>query len=65
MRRHRVLQILADLLGGALGRLQRDVAGEALDHDHVDLALADLVALDEAVVVERQLELPSAARAPP
>ena len=42
----------ADLPGGALGGLQRDVAGKALGDDHVDGALADVVALDEAVVDE-------------
>ena len=51
-------QIFADLLGGALGGLQRDVAGEAFGHDHVDRALAEVVALDEAVIVEvRQVRL--------
>ena len=49
---HRVAQILADLLGRAFGGLQRDIAGEALGDDDVDRALADIVALDEAVIVE-------------
>ena len=50
---HRGAQIFADLAGGALGGLQRDVAGKALGHDHVDRAFADVVALDEAAIVER------------
>ena len=49
---HRRAQIGGDLPGGALGGLERDVAGEALGHHHVDRALADVVALDEAVIVE-------------
>ena len=53
--RHGGLEILADLPGGAFRRLQGDVAGKALDDDDVDHALADLVALDEAAIVERQL----------
>ena len=48
-------QILADLPGGAFGRLQRDIAGKALDDHDVDDALADLVALDEAAIFERQV----------
>ena len=56
----------ADLLGGALGGLQRDVAGEAFgDHD-VDGALADVVAFDEAVIVEvRQIAFAQDAGRPP
>ena len=41
-----------DLLGGALGGLQRDIAGEALGDEDVDRALAEIVALDEAVIAE-------------
>ena len=40
---HRSAQIFADLLGGALGGLECDVAGEAFRHHHVDGALADIV----------------------
>ncbi len=47
---HRVAHILADLLGGALGGLERDVAGETLGDDDVDRALAEIVAFDEAVI---------------
>ena len=46
------LTILADLPGGSLGGLQRDVAGEAFDDDDIDDALADLVAFDEAAIVD-------------
>src|SRR5690606_17315442 len=53
---HGVLEILADLARRALGGLERDIAGKAL-HDHdIHLALADLVALDEAAIVQRQLD---------
>jgi len=38
------------------GRLQRDVAGKALGHHHIDLALANVVALDEAFIADRQVE---------
>ena len=48
----RVAHIGADLAGRALGGLERDIAGKALGDDHVDRALADVVALDEAVVGE-------------
>ena len=53
----RLAHIGRHLLGRALGRLQRDIAGKAVDHDHVDDALADLVALDEAAIVDRQVGL--------
>ena len=36
-------------------RLQRDVAREAVGHDHVDIAARELVALDEAVEAQRQV----------
>ena len=49
---HRGAQILADLAGGAFGGLERDVAGETLGDDDVDLAVADVVAFDEADIVE-------------
>ena len=61
LRRQRAGQGLAHpgrhLLGRAFGGLERDVAGEALDHHDIDDALADLVAFDEAAVVDRQVVL--------
>ena len=48
VRRIAAAQIVADLPGGALGGLERDVAGEAFGDHHVDRALADVVAFDEA-----------------
>ena len=48
----RRLQLGGDEPGHALGGLQRDIAGEAVGDDHVDRALGDVVALDEAVVVQ-------------
>jgi hypothetical protein len=36
--------------GRALGGLERDIAGEAVGDDHVDRALGDVIALDEAVI---------------
>ena len=50
--RNRVAQIVGELARGALGGLERDVAGKAFGHHHVDLALADVVALDEADIVD-------------
>ena len=52
--RHRFAQPRPDLAGGALCRLQGDVAGEALDDDDVDLAGADIVAFDIAAIFDRQ-----------
>ena len=49
---HRVAHPLRDLLGGAFGGLERDVAGEALGDEDVDRALAEVVALDEAVIAQ-------------
>ena len=40
---------------GALGGLERDIAGKALDDHDIDHTLPDLVALDEAAIVERQI----------
>ncbi len=48
----RIADIGADLAGGALGGLERDVAGKAFGDDDVHGALADIVALDEAVIDE-------------
>ena len=58
---HRRAQIAGDLPRRALRRLQRDVAGEALGDHHVDRALADIVALDEAEIVEIAAGRPRAA----
>ena len=41
--------------GGALHRLQRDVAGKAIAHDDVGQAAGDLVAFNEAVKVHVQM----------
>ena len=50
--RHRVLQVLANLAGGSLRGLERDVTGESFDHDYIHSPLTDLVALDVAAVVQ-------------
>ena len=42
------LQQVGDESGGALGGLERDIAGEAVAHDHVMVAAREPVALDEA-----------------
>ena len=55
--RDRALEIIGELARGALRRLQRDVAGEAFGHHHVDRALADVVAFDEADVVDMRQRL--------
>ena len=47
-----MLEILAELARGALGRLKRDIAGKALGHHHVHRSFADIVALDEAGIFE-------------
>src|SRR5690606_28302131 len=49
---HRIAQIGADLPRRAFGGLERDIAGKALGHHHVDGALAQIVALDEPLVGE-------------
>ena len=49
---HRAAQICGNLTRRAFGGLQRDIAGEAFGHDDVGRALADVVAFDEADVVE-------------
>ncbi len=49
---HGVAQIFAKLFGGSFGSFQGDIAGKALgDHD-VHGSLADVVALDEADIIE-------------
>ncbi len=58
-------EIGGKLLGGAFRRLERDIAGEALGHDHIDGALADIVAFDEARIFERQSESRAGAGRPP
>ena len=50
--RHRALEIFGHLPGGAFGRLERNVAGKAFGDDDVDRAFADVVAFDEAVIIE-------------
>ncbi len=47
---HRVAYVLAELPGGALGGLERDVAGEAFGDENVDRAFAEVVAFDKAVI---------------
>ena len=49
---HRVANILTDLFGRAFRGLQRNIAGEAFRDEDVDRALAEIVALDEAVVAQ-------------
>ena len=60
---HRLLEVVADLLGGALGGLERDVAGKTFGHHDIDGAASQIVAFDEAVVGEtRQMRLAQDAR---
>ena len=49
---HGVPYVLAHLARRALGGLQRDVAGKAFGDDHIDLAPADIVAFDKALIIE-------------
>ena len=49
----RLLEKMEDLARGALGSLERDIAGEALGDHHIDRPLADVVALDEAEISNR------------
>ncbi len=49
---HGGAKILRDLARSALRGLERDVACKALGNDHVHRALAEIVALHEAVIVE-------------
>ena len=60
---HGAAQILRELARGAFRGLERDIAGEAFGHHHVDRALADIVAFDEAVIVEMR-EMAIAQNAP-
>ena len=60
----RIAQIGANLPRRAFGGLERDVAGKAFGDDDVDGALADVVALDEAVIDESRAARPRSA-APP
>src|SRR5579871_42095 len=49
---HRTAQILGKLFGGSFGSFQGDIVGEPFrDHD-IHRPLADIVALDEAEIVE-------------
>src|SRR5690606_19265435 len=49
----RLPEIIRDLTGRALRRLERDIAGEAFgDHD-IDDPPADVIALDETVIIDR------------
>src|ERR1700678_2055303 len=47
---HGLAHILTELPCGTLGRLERDVAGEAFGDKNVDCALAQVVAFDEAPI---------------
>ena len=49
---HGAPEVFANLARRALGGFQRDIAGKALGHDDVDRALADVVALDKAEILE-------------
>src|SRR5271156_581484 len=49
---HRIAQILAELPRGAFGGFKRDIAGKPFGHDNIDFALADIVAFDEALIIE-------------
>src|SRR6185437_8403292 len=44
--------VFADLSGGPFRSLERDIAGKAFGNDNIHLAAADIIALDEADVVE-------------
>ena len=48
-------QFAADVARRTLGGLQCDIAGESVGDDHVDLVLKQLVALDEAAIVQIEL----------
>src|SRR6478735_1098559 len=51
--RHCSAQILTDLPRCTFGRLQSNIAREAFGHDAVDGTLPQVVAFDEAIVLER------------
>ena len=54
MRGHRGAQLGRGEPDRALQRLQRDVPGEAVGHDHVDLAGQQVAALDVAREAQRE-----------
>src|SRR6195256_1426967 len=49
---HLALEQLAKLAGGALRGLERNVSGKTFGHHHIHRPLADIVALDEAEILE-------------
>ena len=49
----------AELPRGALGCLERDVAGEALGDENVDRAFAEVIAFDEAMIAHGWARLAS------
>ena len=51
----RAPEIMRDELRGAFGGLQRHVAGEAVGDDNVDGTGADIVTLDKAAELDRQV----------
>src|SRR5215470_1895017 len=57
------LQHAADIRGETFHRLQRDIAGKAVAHDDVDLAVEEVATFDVADVVERGLREQIARRA--
>src|SRR5262245_16904269 len=60
---HGQAQVRCKLMCGALCRLERDVAREPFRHDNIDRTFADVISLDEAMIVEVR-ELPLAQDAP-
>src|SRR3954453_1112327 len=52
--RHRGLEMLRELTGGALRSLERDVARKPFRHHHIHGSLADVIALHEARIVEKR-----------
>src|SRR5262245_62348602 len=56
---HLALEKVGDLARGALGGLERDIAGKTFGHHHIHGSLANVVALDEANILELR-ELPRA-----
>src|SRR6266852_5876405 len=49
---HGAAQILSQLFGGSFGSFQGDIAGETFSDHNIHRALADIVAFDEAQIVE-------------
>ena len=47
-----LLDVFAHLARGALGGLERDIAGKAFGDDNIDLAAADIVAFDKPLIIE-------------